>query len=239
MIVFISDLHLCEERPRTTRLFIDFLAQQAGKTEALYILGDLFEYWAGDDDIEDAHHASVIAAMRALSEAGTKLYVMHGNRDFLMGSGFAATSGAELLHDPTTIDLYGREAVLTHGDMLCTDDREYQQFRSMVREPQWQQAFLNLPLSQRKAKIAELRTRSEQAKSYKDAAIMDVNPDAVAAFLREHDYPPLLIHGHTHRPARHQLNTDGRHCERIVLADWGDTGSCLVCTPQGCEVAEL
>lgn len=239
MIVFISDLHLCEERPRTTRLFIDFLAQQAGKAEALYILGDLFEYWAGDDDIEDAHHASVIAAMRVLSEAGTKLYVMHGNRDFLMGSGFAATSGAELLHDPTTIDLYGREAVLTHGDMLCTDDREYQQFRSMVREPQWQQAFLNLPLSQRKAKIAELRTRSEQAKSYKDAAIMDVNPDAVAAFLREHDYPPLLIHGHTHRPARHQLNTDGRHCERIVLADWGDTGSCLVCTPQGCEVAEL
>jgi len=239
LILFISDLHLCPERPQTTRLFLEFLSGQASQAKALYILGDLFEYWAGDDDIDDSHHLSVIQGMRALSDGGTALYVMHGNRDFLMGQGFSEASGATLLNDPVTVDLYGKTAVLTHGDMLCTDDTEYQHFRNVVREPKWQQEFLGLPLAQRKAQIAELRNRSEQAKSYKDEAIMDVNQEAVVEFLRKHDYPPLLIHGHTHRPARHAVEVDGRHCERIVLADWGDTGSCLVCTAQGCEVTNL
>lgn len=239
MILFISDLHLCPERPHVTRLFLEFLSDRATQAEALYILGDLFEYWAGDDDLDDLHHQSVIEGMRALSDHGTAVYVMHGNRDFLMGQGFSAASGATLLTDPVTVDLYGKTAVLTHGDMLCTDDTEYQQFRGVVREPKWQKEFLGLPLVQRKAKIAELRGRSEEAKSYKDAAIMDVNQNAVAEFLRSHGYPSLLIHGHTHRPARHQIEIDGRHCERIVLADWGDTGSCLVCTEQGCEVSNL
>jgi len=239
LILFISDLHLCPERPQTTRLFLEFLSGRASQAKALYILGDLFEYWAGDDDINDEHHQSVIRGMRALSESGTSLYVMHGNRDFLMGQGFAKATGATLLHDPVSIDLYGKKAVLTHGDTLCTDDKEYQQFRNVVRNLEWQQEFLASPLAQRKATIAELRGRSEQAKSYKDSAIMDVNQGAVNEFLREHGYPSLLIHGHTHRPARHQIEVDGKRCERIVLADWGDTGSTLVCTAQGCKVATL
>ena len=239
MIFFISDLHLSQERPRVTQLFLDFLAKPARQAQALYILGDLFEYWAGDDDIGDKHHQPVVDAMRQLADSGVALYVMHGNRDFLLGQDFAAASGATLLADPAVIDLYGRRAVLTHGDALCTDDVEYQDFRTMVREPAWQQRFRSQPLEQRKAQIAELRGRSEQAKAYKDVAIMDVNADAVAGFLRQHDLPPLLIHGHTHRPGRHLVEVDGSVCERIVLADWGDTGSCLQCSPDGCEMREL
>lgn len=239
MILFISDLHLCQERPRTTQLFLDFLSREASQAVALYILGDLFEYWAGDDDTGNPCHQTVISAMRSVTEGGTSIFVMRGNRDVLMGDAFAEASGAQLLLDPTLIDLYGMRALLTHGDALCTDDVEYQQFRRMVREPKWQQDFLKLPLAQRKAQIEALRSRSEEAKAYKAEAIMDVNQDAVAECLRMHGYPSLLIHGHTHRPARHPLEIDGRRCERIVLADWGDTGSCLVCTEQGCEVTVL
>lgn len=220
-------------------MFLEFLENRAPQATALYILGDLFEYWAGDDDIEDVHHRPVVEAMHVLVDSGTALYVMHGNRDFLMGPRFAAASGAIILPDPIIIDLYGKSAVLTHGDKLCTDDVEYQYFRSVVREPKWQRDFLDLPLQQRKAQIEELRSRSEQAKSYKDEAIMDVNTEAVASFLREHGLPPLLIHGHTHRPGRHLLELDGKHCERIVLADWGDTGSVLECNEDGCTVQEL
>ncbi|GBG14201.1 UDP-2,3-diacylglucosamine hydrolase [Novimethylophilus kurashikiensis] len=239
MILFISDLHLCQERPRTTQLFLDFLSREASQAAALYILGDLFEYWAGDDDVESTYIQSVLGAMRRLSDSGTKVYVMRGNRDVLLGAGFEQASGAELLPDPVMIDLYGRSALLTHGDALCTDDVEYQQFRQMVRDSKWQQDFLSLPLAQRKSQIQALRSRSEEAKSYKAEAIMDVNQDAVAECLRTHGYPPLLIHGHTHRPARHSLEIDGKHCERIVLSDWGDTGSYLLCTKQGCEVVNL
>jgi len=237
--LFVSDLHLCETRPRVTRLFLDFLAHRAAKAEALYILGDLFEYWAGDDDLETPLHREVTAAMRALADRGTHLYVMHGNRDFLMGAGFAEASGAVLLTDPLLIDLHGRSAVLTHGDQLCTDDTAYQAFRDMVRAPQWQQQFLALPLAERKAQIAALRNRSVQEKSYKDAGIMDVNAGAVDALLRCHDYPPLLIHGHTHRPARHRVEVDGRVCERIVLADWDDSGGYLACDADGCKAYPL
>ncbi len=177
--------------------------------------------------------------MRALSESGCALYVMHGNRDFLMGAAFAKACGATLLPDPVLIDLHGRRALLTHGDLQCTDDKEYQAFRSKVRAPQWQQSFLALPLSQRKAQIAALRSRSEQEKSYKDAAIMDVNAGAIVDLLRRYDFPPLLIHGHTHRPGRHTVTVEGNISERIVLADWGDRGSCLECSAHGCEVREL
>jgi UDP-2,3-diacylglucosamine hydrolase len=239
VIFFISDLHLCQERPHAARLFLDFLANRARQAQALYILGDLFEYWAGDDDIGDPSHRPVVEAMHQLASSGVSLYVMHGNRDFLLGQDFAAASGATLLPDPVAIDLHGKRALLTHGDLLCTDDVDYQNFRTMVREPAWQQRFLGLPLAQRKAQIVELRSRSEQAKSCKAEAIMDVNADAVAGFLRERDFPPLLIHGHTHRPGRHLIELDGRTCERIVLADWGDTGSCLQCGPDGCDVREL
>lgn len=239
MTLFISDLHLSPERPQVTRLFLDFLANQARNAQALYILGDLFDYWAGDDDIDDPHHSPVITAMRALSESGCALFVMHGNRDFLMGQGFAKASGATLLPDPVLIDLHGRRALLTHGDLQCTDDKEYQAFRSKVRDPKCQQDFLALPLSLRKAQIAALRSRSEQEKSYKDEAIMDVNAGAIADLLRSYDFPPLLIHGHTHRPGRHIVTVEGNISERIVLADWGDRGSCLECSAHGCEVLEF
>jgi UDP-2,3-diacylglucosamine hydrolase len=239
LILFASDLHLCRERPHTTRLFQEFLSRQALEAQALYLLGDLFEYWAGDDDIDDVHHRPVVSALRALADRGCKLYFMHGNRDFLIGEGFSRASGAELLPDPLLIDLYGRRTLLTHGDMLCTDDVDYQAFRAQVRAPQWQHDFLSLPLAERKAQIDKLRSRSEQAKSYKDAAIMDVNADAVAELLRRFDYPPLLIHGHTHRPARHRVEPDGRICERIVLADWGQRGGYLRCDASGCEVLEI
>lgn len=236
MILFVSDLHLCRERPQTTRLFLGFLANQASEAHALYILGDLFEYWAGDDDIKDAHHRPVIEAMRVLADSGHKLYFMHGNRDFLIGSGFADVSGAGLLPDPLIIDVCGRPALITHGDMLCTDDVNYQVFRAQVRNLKWQTDFLAQPLDERKAQIEKLRSRSEQAKSYKDEAIMDVNAGAVSELLRQHDYPPLLIHGHTHRPARHRIELDGRICERVVLADWGDRGSYLCCDENRCEM---
>ncbi len=239
MILFISDLHLSEERPGTTRLFLDFLSQKARGAEALYILGDLFDAWAGDDDLDDTHHKPIVEGMRALVEGGTPLYLMHGNRDFLLGTDFATASNAVLLADPTVIDLYGQGTVLTHGDALCTDDVEYQGFRAMVRQAPWQQRFVAQPLAQRKAQIAELRGRSEQAKSYKDEAIMDVNAEAVVDLLRRNGAPPLLIHGHTHRPGRHLIEVDGKRCERIVLADWDVCGSYLECSPQGCELHEF
>lgn len=232
---FVSDLHLCETRPHTTRLFLDFLANHASKAETLYILGDLFEYWAGDDALDDPHHHEVASALRTLSQQGTAIRIMHGNRDLLMGPVFAKACGAELLPDPVMIQLHGRKALLTHGDTMCTDDVEYHKFRGQVHEPSWQKTFLALPLAQRKAQIEALRARSEQEKSYKDSLIMDVNTDAVAEMVRRHDYPELLIHGHTHRPDRHRLVVDGRSCERIVLADWDASGSYLLCDDAGCR----
>ncbi len=235
----ISDLHLCESRPSITRIFLDFIHQRAPEAERLFILGDFFEYWAGDDDLEDSHHIPVTTALRTLSTRGTAISIMHGNRDFLLGKAFADACGAELIPDPYYVDLHGRPTLLTHGDLMCTDDVEYQNFRTLVRDLSWQQNFLSLPLSQRKAQIAELRARSEKEKSIKDAGIMDVNAGAVMAMLREHGYPKVLIHGHTHRPGFHRVEVDGRHCERIVLADWGVSGSYLSCNDSGCEAVTL
>lgn len=237
--LFISDLHLCETRPQVTRLFLDFLAQKAPHAEALFILGDLFEYWAGDDDLDDPHIAPIIAGLRALTERGMAVYLMHGNRDFLIGRDFAAATGVALLQDPWVGVLHGRAVLLTHGDQLCTDDVAYQDFRRQVRDAQWQQAFLAQPLAQRKAQIAALRQRSMAEKSAKAAEIMDVNADAVSDLLRQHGYPDLLIHGHTHRPGRHMIVVDGHAGERIVLSDWDTACSYLACDKAGCEVVPL
>lgn len=232
--LFISDLHLCEERPGTVRAFLAFLQGPARSADALYILGDLFEYWAGDD--EDAALAALVAgALRARSEAGTRLFFIAGNRDFLLGPEFASQCAMTRLADPTTIDLDGHRVLLSHGDALCTDDASYQTFRRQVREPAWQQAFLARPLAERKQLIAAVRQNSMLAKQGKDTGIMDVNEDAVASLLRSHGYP-LLIHGHTHRPARHLHIVDDRCCERWVLSDWHDDGPFLVWTGEGLEV---
>jgi len=224
--LFISDLHLCDERPETLRAFVGFVRGPARDADALYILGDLFEYWAGDDD--DAPLNRLVAQeLAALAAARTAVFFMAGNRDFLLAERFAETARLQLLDDPTLVRLDGRPLLLTHGDALCTDDTAYQAYRRQVRDPAWQRLFLARPLIERKAFIDGLRQRSIAAKAEKAADIMDVHRDAVAALLRAHDLP-TLIHGHTHRPARHIHVVDGQRCERWVLADWSDEARYLV-----------
>lgn len=229
-IHFISDLHLSADRPALTALFERYLAGPARAASKLYILGDLFEYWAGDDDLDDPLNTQVASQLAALGDAGTQVFFMPGNRDFLIGDDFARRARLTLLPDPTPLDLDGQRALLCHGDSLCTDDLAYQAFRQQVRNPAWQAQFLTQPLAVRKQIIAGVRMKSEEAKSEKAAAIMDVNADAVASLLREHGFP-RLIHGHTHRPAVHAIDVDDHPCERWVLADWHDEqGEVLVWT---------
>lgn len=232
--IFISDLHLAPERPAATDALLRFLEDTAAGAGQLYVLGDLFEYWIGDEGLALPMPAAVAAAFRALSGRGTQVFFMHGNRDFLLGDRFAAAAGMKLLSDPTMIDLYGTRTLLMHGDTLCTDDVEYQRFRAMVRDAGWQVAFLSKSVEERIRMAQSVRGESEQAKQGKDMAIMDVAAATVEATLRAHDYP-RLIHGHTHRPARHEHRVDGRLCERFVLADWYEQGSYLVCDAEGCR----
>lgn len=216
--LFISDLHLCEQAPDTTRAFLEFLTGKAPRANALYILGDLFEYWAGDDD-ESPLAAAIAEALAHLRDAGTACYFVAGNRDFLLGERFATRARLIRLPDPVIEVIDGQRLLLSHGDSWCTDDIAYQRFRDQVRDPAWQATFLQQPLAQRKAIIDAIRQQSEHAKQEKELAIMDVNPEAVAATFRAHDYP-IMIHGHTHRPAHHELLVDGHPCQRWVLADW-------------------
>ena len=232
-ILFISDLHLSADHAGSMAVFQRFIAEVAPRAEALYILGDLFEYWAGDDDLEDAFHARVIAVLRSLLRHGTRVYLLHGNRDLLMGQALAEACHATLLHDPTLIDLYGMPTLLSHGDILCTGDTEYQRYRAQVHDAAFQQQFLARPLTERKAYIEQLRSRSATEKQGKDSVIMDVSDAAVAALLREYRYP-RLIHGHTHLPDCHEHVVDGHRCERWVLGDWHQQGSALRCDKQGC-----
>ena len=236
--LFVSDLHLAAERPRIVEQFFSLVSGPARAAEALYVLGDLFEYWAGDDDLEDPLNASVAKVLAALSTHGTRVYFMHGNRDLLVGRDFARRAGAALLEDPTLVDLYGTPTLLMHGDTLCTDDVEYQKFRLYARNAENQARFLALPLPARRAEMGSLRARSESAKLGKTAEIMDVNSEAVEAAFREAGCP-RLIHGHTHRPARHVHVIDGRECERWVLGDWYENGSYLRCDAEGCASVSL
>lgn len=216
--LFISDLHLCSERPETLRAFFAFLKGPARNASALYILGDLFEYWAGDDD--ETELATLVAqALKALSDQGISVSFVAGNRDFLIGESWARRAGMTRLPDPILIEADGLRILLSHGDTLCTDDIAYQEYRRKVRDPAWQQAFLSRPLDERRRFIEALRDHSRSEKAVKSAGIMDVNPAAVEHLLREYGHP-VLIHGHTHRPARHVHLVDGRYCERWVLADW-------------------
>lgn len=234
---FVSDLHLCPTRPAIAGLFCDFLADRARNADALYILGDLFEYWAGDDDISDPFNARICAALHACA-AETPIRFIAGNRDFLIDADFARASGATLLTEPQLIDVGGTPTLLMHGDTLCSDDLAYQNFRTIVRNPAWRSEFIAKPLAERKAQIEALRQRSEQEKQIKTAAIMDVNADTVAESLRAHGYP-RLIHGHTHRQGSHIHRIDGHACERWVLGDWHDSGNYLACDAHGCRFHEL
>lgn len=235
--IFISDLHLSPERPHINQVFFDFAAGIAARAESVYILGDLFEYWVGDDDLADAFNASVADALHRLSSKGVALHFMHGNRDVLVGQAFAARCGANLLSDPTLLDLHGTRTLVLHGDTLCTDDVEYQKFRTYARDPVNQRRFLSQPLAERRTQMLGMRAESEKHKEATSAEIMDVAPAAVEAVLREHGYP-RLIHGHTHRPARHLHTVDGHRCERWVLNDWYQRGGYLHCDRGGCK-AEL
>lgn len=230
--LFISDLHLSHGHPRSAELFLRFAAGIAPKAEALYILGDLFEYWAGDDDLDDPFHRRICDTLRELNSQGTRIYIMHGNRDFLMAKELGSACAATLLDDPTQLDLYGTPTLLTHGDALCTDDADYQRFRDLVRNNDWQTQFLAQPLAQRKSQIEQLRLQSENEKQLKAMNIMDVNNDAVNELLRRHRYP-RLIHGHTHRPAKHLHHLDGHSCERWVLGDWDKEANALRCDSSG------
>ncbi|MCX7175104.1 MAG: UDP-2,3-diacylglucosamine diphosphatase [Proteobacteria bacterium] len=232
--LFISDLHLCPTRPAIVRLFEEFLSGQARQADALYILGDLFEYWAGDDSLSDTFNAAICAALKDLADRGTRVSFIAGNRDFLADTGFAMASGAEMLTDPALIDIASSATLLMHGDTLCSDDAAYQAFRLTVRSAEWRTRFLALPLAERKAQIEALRRKSENEKQIKSAAIMDVNATTVATVLRSHGYP-RLIHGHTHRPAHHTHAVDGHICERWVLGDWYGNGNYLRCDESGCR----
>jgi UDP-2,3-diacylglucosamine hydrolase len=236
--LFISDLHLSLDHPRSTELFQHFATNVAPKAEALFILGDLFEYWAGDDDLDDPFHRRITGTLRELNVHGTRIFIMHGNRDFLMGKELGAACNATLLDDPSMIDLYGTPTLLTHGDTLCTDDTEYQRFRELVRNDAWQTQFLSQPLTQRKAQIEQLRKQSESQKRSKEMALMDVNLDAVHALLRQNNYP-RLIHGHTHRPAKHLHHVDGHTCKRWVLGDWDNLANALRCDRSGIRLESI
>lgn len=223
--LFISDLHLDDERPRITDLFLRFLDGEAREAQALYVLGDLFESWIGDDD--DAPLAQTVQdAFAALTRSGVPAYFMAGNRDFLVGDAFASRSGVVLLPDPTVVELAGVPTLLMHGDTLCTDDVAYQKFRAQVRDSRWQQQFLSQPLAQRRAFAAQAREQSRLHTGSTMAQIMDVTDTAVREALSTHG-AARLIHGHTHRPARHRVELGDRTAERIVLGDWYEQGSVL------------
>ncbi|MEE3168703.1 MAG: UDP-2,3-diacylglucosamine diphosphatase [Pseudomonadota bacterium] len=216
--LFISDLHLEESRPDITRAFLAFLEEKATGVESLYILGDFFEAWIGDDERTPLQE-QVAGALRQLSDSGTRVFLMHGNRDFLIGEDFCARAGATLLDDPTVIDLYGTPTLLMHGDSLCTADVEYQKFRANMRNPQWQQMILQRPLKDRQQMARQLREISMAKNQGKEEFIMDVTPEEVVKDM-EHHGVQRMIHGHTHRPAVHELIANGQPAQRIVLGDW-------------------
>jgi UDP-2,3-diacylglucosamine hydrolase len=230
--IFLSDIHLCESRPRIIDAFVSFLSKLTNEVDALYILGDLFEYWIGDDSRQ---HENVIKALKKVTNQHIQVFLMHGNRDFLIGSAFEKKTGAVLLNDPILVEIYGKKVLLCHGDTLCTDDIEYQSFRDKIRSESWKNEFLKKSLSERVSIANEFRKESELNKKKKSEEIMDVNLDEVNRTLIQFNYPNFLIHGHTHRPNQHSINLDGHQIQRIVLGDWYEQGSYLILSAQGIE----
>lgn len=238
--LFVSDLHLDGQHPEISRQFLEFLQGEAIAAEALYILGDLFEVWIGDDDPEPDKRR-IVTALRSLTDRGVACYVMHGNRDFLLGERFCRETGCRLLADPMVLHLYGERVLAMHGDALCTDDHSYQRLRSMVRDPGWQKAFLALSTDQRRVLADEARAGSKahmQQASMGPVDIMDVNEQTVADAMRGAGVN-LLLHGHTHRPNVHRFQLDGAPVQRIVLGDWHDRGSVLRWDEDGFDLQAL
>lgn len=222
---FIADLHLCASRPATTRLFIEFLQQRLQPGDSLYILGDLFEVWIGDDAVDEETRLT-IAALHQLRDNNIALQVMHGNRDFLLGTEFASASGGQLINDPHLVELDGTRVLLMHGDTLCTDDLEYQAFRQQVRAPAFRSEFLSHSIEKRLVIASQFREESRSRSQEKRAEIMDVNQSTVERVMKKQAVYHL-IHGHTHRPAQHHFELNGKPAERTVLGDWYHQGSVL------------
>jgi UDP-2,3-diacylglucosamine hydrolase len=235
--LFISDLHLTAGDAETTRRFVDFMEGPARAARELYILGDLFEAWIGDDD-DDPRLTPIIAALRGLTDSGVPCALMHGNRDFLLGPRFCTATGTRLLGDYERVTLNGQPVLLTHGDLLCTDDTRYMTLRSELRSPGWQRDFLVRPLAERRQIASDLRQLSATEIAAKDDYIMDVNQATVERTMREHGVT-LLLHGHTHRPAVHRFDLDGRAAARIVLGAWYHDPSIVRWTAEGFELEPL
>lgn len=235
--LFISDLHIDASCRQIIRQFTEFLQTEARGADALYILGDLFDSWVGDD-APDAGQSAAIAAIKSLTASGVPCFVMHGNRDFLLGPKFCADTGARLLPDPVIVTLYGEPVLVMHGDALCTDDRAYQRLRATVRDADWQRQFLALSVAARRTLAGAARTGSQAHMASMEDAITDVNAESVAAALRAAG-TSILLHGHTHRPGIQSLSVDGRECARIVLGDWHNEGSLLRWDSNGPELLSL
>lgn len=235
--LFISDLHLDEAQPQITQQFLQFLAGPGTQARRLYILGDLFEYWVGDDH-DTPLHQLIADALHNVASAGTQIFYMAGNRDFLLGKDYARRAGFAILDDPTAIELNAQTVVLCHGDTLCTDDVEYQAFRRQVRDTQWQQDFLGQSLSDRIAYAQQARDASGAYTAQAADTIMDVNPAAVVDLFRQQQ-AVTMIHGHTHRPAVHEASVDGRTTRRIVLGAWHDGSETLVADDSGLNLLPM
>jgi UDP-2,3-diacylglucosamine hydrolase len=235
--LFISDLHLESDRPDITAQFLKFLKEEAAGASALYILGDLFESWIGDDD-PDPEKRRVVLALRQLTKSGVPCYFMHGNRDFLLGSRFARDTGCTPLADGTVVAVEGQKVLLLHGDVLCIDDHSYQRLRRIVRNPFVQLLFRQLPLKPRLSITDKVRIGSRKHTGKTAGEIMDVNQQAVTETMKTHGVN-LLLHGHTHRPAIHPITIDGQPATRIVLGDWDKQGSVLRWDQNGYELKTI
>ena len=234
--LFVADVHLCESRPEASARFFDFLRNTAAEAQSLYILGDLFESWIGDDDLAAPLHQAVIKQLSDLSARDVNIYFLHGNRDFMLARHFAQLCGMQLLSDPVVVDLYGTPTLLTHGDTLCTADVDYQRYRRVIRHPGMLKLLRALPLKLRQRMAQRARADSERAKTHKSATIMDVDPHAVTALFQQHRVR-RMIHGHTHRPAQHRINIEGAVYERWVLPDWyGENGGYIACDAKSCRL---
>jgi len=233
---FISDLHLQDDRPEITKAFISFIENTASKAERLYVLGDFFEAWIGDDDETDL----TLLVKKTLLELSTStdIYAMHGNRDFLIGSNFAEEAGLILIDDPKKEEMFGNSVLLMHGDLLCTDDVDYQSFRATTRNPSWRKEFLSKPIGERKSIAEELRVISKEATGRKKEDIMDVSENEVSRVMEEFS-ADLLIHGHTHRPNTHMMNFKGVASKRIVLGDWDKFGWFIWMDSNSCELKKF
>jgi UDP-2,3-diacylglucosamine hydrolase len=231
---FISDLHLSADRDDINQCLFEFLREQAPHADALYVLGDLFEIWIGDDDQND-FTMSIAEAFKTLQQSGVPIYYIHGNRDFLIRQRFAKQAGFKILPEQVVIDLYGEPTLIMHGDELCTKDIEYQIFRKKARSWWWPRIMLSLPLSTRRKIASKGRTTSKQKQSKLSAEIMDVTSEEVITYMQKFDVKKL-IHGHTHRPFVHPLEIDGQPAQRIVLGDWYEQGSILKVSPIAAEL---